>query len=84
MSLQVDGKFAFEDHPVFYLFVMVLFPDALVFPQVYVSFNMFYMKIVHFDRGVVYNHGLCSSSDPFAYFHRIVLVASVEICVVFL
>ena len=64
MSLQADGKVAFEDIPVFsvclpachdsslYLFVLVLFLED-------VALNIFYQHIVHVYRGVVYNHHLC-------------------------
>ena len=39
-----------------YLFVLVLFNDAVVLSQVYVAFNIFYQHIIHVDWGVVYNH----------------------------
>ena len=66
-----DGNVAFEDIPVFnvcrpachdsslYLFVLVLFLDAVVFSQVHVAWDIFYQCIVHVYRGVVYNHQLC-------------------------
>ena len=72
LSLQADGRVAFEDIPVFgvcrtachdsslYLFVLVLFlvdDDAL--SRVCVDFNIFCQHIVHIYRGVVYNHHLC-------------------------
>ena len=59
LSLQVDGKVAFEDIPVFgvcrpachdsslYLFVLVLFLAAVALPQVYLDVNMFYQHIVN-------------------------------------
>ena len=71
MSLQADGKVAFEDVPVFgvchpachdsslYLFVLVLFLEAVVLSQVYVALDIFYQYIVHVYWGVVYNHHLC-------------------------
>ena len=71
LSLQSDGKVAFEDIPVFgvcrpachdsslYLFVLVLFLEAVVLSQVHVAWDIFYQHIVHVYRGVVYNHHLC-------------------------
>ena len=71
LSLQADGKVAFEDIPVFgvcrpachdsslYLFVLVLFLDTVVLSQVHVTLNIFYQRIVHVYRGVVYNYHLC-------------------------
>ena len=71
LSLQADGKVAFEDIPVFgicrpacrdsslYLFVLVLFLETVVESQVHVTLDIFYQHIVHFYRGVVYNHHLC-------------------------
>ena len=71
LSLQADGKVAFEDIPVFgvcrpachdyslYLFVLVLFLEAVALSQVYVAFNIFYRHIVNVYWGVVYNHHLC-------------------------
>ena len=71
LSLQADGKVAFEDIPVFgvcrpachdsslYLFVLVLFIEAVVLSQVQVAWDIFYQHIVHVYRGVVYNHHLC-------------------------
>ena len=71
LSLQADGKVAFEDIPVFgvcrpachdsslYLFVLVLFLEAVVLSQVHVAWDIFYQHIVHVYRGVVYNHHLC-------------------------
>ena len=71
LSLQADGKVAFEDFPVFgichhachdsllYLFVLVLFLEAVVISQVHVTSDIFYQHIVHVYRGVVYNHHLC-------------------------
>ena len=68
LSLQADGNVAFEDVPVFgvcrpachdsslYLFVMVLFLEAVVLSQVHVTLDIFYQHIVHVYRGVVYNH----------------------------
>ena len=64
MSLRAYGKDAFEDIPVvdicrptchdysLYLFVLVLFLGAVVWPQVYVAFNIFYQHIVHVDWGL--------------------------------
>ena len=71
--VQPGGKVALEDIPVFgvcrpachdsslYLFVLVLFLEAVVLSQVglYVAFSMFYLHIVHVYRDVVYNHHLC-------------------------
>ena len=71
LSLQADDKVAFEDIPVFdvchsachdsslYLFVLVLFLEAVVLSQVHVAWDIFYQHIVHVYRGVVYNHHLC-------------------------
>ena len=71
LSLQADGKVAFEDIPVFgvcrpachdsslYLFVLVLFLEAIVLSQVHVSLDIFYQHIIHVYRGVVYNHHIC-------------------------
>ena len=71
LSLQADGKVAFEDIPVFgvcrpacldsslYLFVLVLFLEAEVLAQVHVTLYIFYQHIVHVYRDVVYNHHLC-------------------------
>ena len=71
LSLQADGKVAFEDIPVFgicrpachdsslYLFVLVLFLETVVLSQVHVALDIFYQHIVHVYRGVVYNHHLC-------------------------
>ena len=71
LSLQADGNVAFEDIPVFgvcrpachdsslYLFVLVLFLDAVVLSQVHVAWDIFYQRIVHVYRSVVYNHQLC-------------------------
>ena len=68
---QADGKVAFADIPVFgvcrpachgsslYLFVLVLFHEAVVLSQVHVAWDIFYQHIVHVYRGVVYNHHLC-------------------------
>ena len=59
MSLHADGNVAFEDIPVFgvcrtschdsplYVFVLVLFLDALALSQVYVAFNIFHHHIVN-------------------------------------
>ena len=64
LSLQADCKVAFEYIPVFgvcrpachysslYLFVLVLFLEAVVLSQVHVAFNIFYQRIVHVYRGV--------------------------------
>ena len=71
LSLQADGKVAFEEIPVFgvcrpvchdyslYLFVLVLFLEAVVLSQVHVAWDIFYQHIVHDYRGVVHNHHLC-------------------------
>ena len=71
LSLQADGKVAFEDIPVFgvcrpachdsslYLFLLVLFLEAVVLSQVHVASDIFYQHIVHVYRDVVYNHHLC-------------------------
>ena len=71
LSLQADGKVAFEDIPVFgvcrpachdsslYLFVLVLFLETVVLSQVHVALDIFYQHIVHVYWGVVYNHHLC-------------------------
>ena len=71
LSLQADGNVAFEDVPVFgvcrpachdsslYLFVLVLFLEAVVLSQVHVALNIFYQHIVHVYWGVVYNYHLC-------------------------
>ena len=78
LSLQADGNVAFEDIPVFgvchpachdsswYLFVLVLFREAVVLSQVHVALYIFYQHIVHVYRGVVYNHHLNQSpnADP--------------------
>ena len=42
-----------------YLFVLVLFLEAVVLSQVHVAWDIFYQHIVHVYRGVVYNHHLC-------------------------
>ena len=42
-----------------YLFVLVLFLEAVVLSQVYVALDILYQHIVHVHRGVVYNHHLC-------------------------
>ena len=59
LSLQADCKVAFEDIPVFgicrpachdfslYLFVLVIFIEAVVLFQLYVALNIFYQHIVH-------------------------------------
>ena len=71
LSLQADGKVAFEDIPVvgvccpachdssLYLFVLVLFLEAVVLSQVHVALDIFYQHIVHVYWGVFYNHHLC-------------------------
>ena len=62
MSLQVDDKAAFEEMPVFglwlqayhdsslYLFVLVLFIEAEVLPQVYLTINIFYYLACYLDK----------------------------------
>ena len=64
LSLQADGNVVFEDIPVFgvcrpschdsslYLFVLVLFLEAVVLSQVHVAWDIFYQHIVHVYRGV--------------------------------
>ena len=59
LSLQADGKVAFEDVPVFgvcrpachdsslYLFVLVHFLEAVVLTQVHVALDIFYQHIIH-------------------------------------
>ena len=66
LSLQADGKVAFENIPVFgvcrpachdsslYLFVLVLFLKAVVLSQVHVALDIFYQHIVHVYRSVVH------------------------------
>ena len=58
LSLQADGKVAFEDIPVFsvcrpachdsslYLYVLVIFLEAVVLSQLHVTFNIFYWPFV--------------------------------------
>ena len=63
LSLQADGKVAFEDIPLFgyaaqpschnssfYLFTLALFLEAVLLFQVCVAFNIFYPHIVHVYR----------------------------------
>ena len=69
--LQADDKVAFEDVPVFgvcrpachdsslYLFVLVLFFEAVVLSQVHVALDIFYQHIDHVYWGVGYNHHVC-------------------------
>ena len=76
MSLQTDGKVAFEDIPVFgicppachdsslYIVVLFIFIEAVVLSQVHVALDMFYQHIVHVYRGVVYNPLLCLCDVP--------------------
>ena len=71
LSLQADSKVAFEDVPVFgvcrpachdsslYLFVLVIFLEAVVLSQVHVALDIFYQHIVHVYWGVVHNHHIC-------------------------
>ena len=71
LSLQADGKVAFEGIPVFgicrpachhsslYLFVRVLFLEAVALFHVYITFNIFYQHILNFYWSVVCNHHLC-------------------------
>ena len=71
LSLQADGKVAFEDIPVFgvcrpachdfslYLFVVVLFLEAVVLSHVHLALGIFYQHIVNVYWGVVYNHHHC-------------------------
>ena len=99
LSLQADGKVAFEDIQVFgvchpachgfslYLFVLVIFLEAVVLSQVHVALDIFYQHIVH----VI---GVLSITTTFVFgmlilrpirlLHRIVLVASVVVLVVYL
>ena len=69
LSLRADGKDAFEDIPMsdvcrpachdssLYLFVLVIFLDAVVLSRVYVAFDIFYQHIVHvYWWGVICNH----------------------------
>ena len=42
-----------------YLFVLVLFLEAVVLSQGHVTLDNFYLHIVHVYRGIVYNHHLC-------------------------
>ena len=42
-----------------YLFVLVIFLEAVVLSQAHIALNIFYQHIVHVYRGVVYNHHLC-------------------------
>ena len=53
-----SGKPACHDSSL-YLFVVVLFLEAVVLSQVHVALNIFYQQIVHVYRGVVYNHHIC-------------------------
>ena len=62
LSLQADGKVVFGDIPVFcvcrpachdsslYLFVLVIFLEALVLSQLHVALYIFYQHIVHVYR----------------------------------
>ena len=71
VSLQVDGKVAIEDIPVFgvcrpachdsslYLFALVLFLEAVALSQVCIGVNIFYQHIDHVYWGIVYNQHLC-------------------------
>ena len=70
MSLHADGMVAFEHISLCLawttqpasLFVLFLFLETEVFPQVHVALDIFYQHIVHVCRGVdrvVYNHPLC-------------------------
>ena len=58
LSLQADGKVAFEDIPVFGVCRPACL-KAVALSQVYVAFNIFYRHIVNVYWGVVYNHHLC-------------------------
>ena len=74
MSLQADGKVAFEDVPVFgvclpachdyslCLFDLVLFLEAVVLSQVHVTLDNVYMHIVH-----VYKIGVLSTTITFVF-----------------
>ena len=74
VSLQADGKVAFEDVPVFdvcrpachdyslYLFDLVLFLEAVVLSQVHVTLDNVYMHIVH-----VYKIGVLSTTITFVF-----------------
>ena len=75
LSLQSDGKVAFEDVPVcgvcrpachdssLYLFVLVIFLKAVLLPQVHIVLDICYQHIVHVYWGVVYNHHICLCDD---------------------
>ena len=64
-TIQADGKVAFGDVPVFgvcrpachdyslYIFVLVIFLEAVVFSQVHVALDIFYQHIVHVYWGVL-------------------------------
>ena len=76
LSLQADGKVAFEDIPVFgvhrpachdsslYLFVLVLFLEAAVLSQVHIALDIFYEHIVHVYRGGVQPSPLSLRCSP--------------------
>ena len=92
LSPQADGKVVFEDVPVFgvcrpachdsslYLFVLVLFLEAVVLSQAHVALDIFYQYIVHANLVL----STTITFVPFAYIHRIVLVAYVVVLAVFL
>ena len=68
LSFQADGKVVFEDIPVFgvcrpachdsslYLFVLVLFLEAVVLSQVHVAWDIFYQHIV-IGAGTIFQQG---------------------------
>ena len=98
LSLQADGKVAFEDISVFgvcrpachdsslYLFVLVLFLDAVVLSQVHVAWDIFLSTSTLFTFIGVLSTTITFvfAMFIFAYFHRIFLAASVVVLVVFL
>ena len=71
-----------------YLFVLVIFLEVVVAPSIRSLHHFLYQHIVHALVECCLQPSTssmrCSSSYPFAYFHRIVLVASVVVHVVFL
>ena len=99
LSLQADDNVAFEEIQVFgvcrpagndssmYLFILVLFLDAVAVPRVYVAFNIFYQHIFQVYLGllsitITFFYAIFIFY-PIGYFYRIVLVASVVIPAVF-
>ena len=92
LSLHADDKVAFEDIPVFgvcrpacrdsslYLFVLVLFLEAVVLSQVHVAMDIFYQHSVHVYKGVVYNHHLCLFDVHLKTHSPTFIVSSCSIC----